>query len=272
MDVREKLIDRVRKLLELGDVSRNNSVEEAATAASLAQRLMIEHKISMTEIDIDEDPIIDVDVMAGEKTVNVITWKLKLLNGIANNCFCRVVYSSARRRTLICSLEGALSELPPKKGQLRVLGKKDDVDLVVYLYKYLGSEINRLCEIEVEFACGGTRSRNKRCWRSSFRLGAVYRISCRLEEQRLRKEEELRQQSTVSVDGKAYKGGACLAMMRKADAEVERFVKEKINPRTGGSRTVIIEGDAYTVGMFAADQIDLERDHKGLPKPIKHLP
>lgn len=55
-DKTAKLVERIRKLMDLGDADRNNSPAEAAAAMKKAQRLMAEHDIEMAQVeDIDDE-------------------------------------------------------------------------------------------------------------------------------------------------------------------------------------------------------------------------
>ena len=84
----EKIIGKIKKVLEL---SKNNpSIEEAKSAALIAQRLMAEYHISMTEIEAIEDieNIVEekIDVGTGNK------WKYSLSAIVAKNFRCKCFY------------------------------------------------------------------------------------------------------------------------------------------------------------------------------------
>lgn len=81
----EKIIDKIRKVLEL---SKNNPSEEEAQAAALkAQKLMAEYHISIKEIE--------TEVEGEELTENIVNvgngnkWKYSLARVISNNFRCR---------------------------------------------------------------------------------------------------------------------------------------------------------------------------------------
>lgn len=56
-----KIVDKIQKLLALGDENKNPNEGEVQTALEFAKRLMIEHDISMSDVEIKEALIIEVD-------------------------------------------------------------------------------------------------------------------------------------------------------------------------------------------------------------------
>lgn len=83
MNPTSNVVDRIRKLLNVAE--RNNSVEEAALAASMAQDLMFKHQIRDEDLVVPEtapEPIDDQEVLA---TPRYETWKGRLLVHIASS-------------------------------------------------------------------------------------------------------------------------------------------------------------------------------------------
>ena len=149
----EKVVDRVRKLLEL---SKSDNMNEAGNAAAAAQELMSKHAISQAMLDIspDEDETIENDLLRGSSAKQLETWKGQL--GVAtaevNQCRC---YRSG--------------------SDLRVIGRPSDATTVRYLFSYIVREIDRL-------AIEGSRERGEtgRSWMNNFRLGATQEVCKRL--------------------------------------------------------------------------------------------
>lgn len=92
IDSTEKIIDKIRKILEL---SKNNPSEEEAKAAALkAQKMMAEYHIEQADLD----GVSDIEEIAesGYMTHKGGTWKFYLAHIIAKNFRCKT-YSSGRR-------------------------------------------------------------------------------------------------------------------------------------------------------------------------------
>jgi hypothetical protein len=242
MTAREKLVDRIRKLMELGDEGRNNSVNEAATAAALAQKLMFENKISMAELEIDEseDPIIERDVWASEKAKRVTTWKNHLLAGIAFNNFCRLV----NRRSRYNGFKNAT------KAQVLIYGRQQDVESVLYMYQYLVKEVERLClqEAAKNFE---PKEPGRKKWSNSFRIGAADTIGMRLSQERRAQEVKAAESFT--------------ALIKREDAAVKAYVHQKHPHLRRGPSVTISDGGGYGAGQRAGRDINL-RGGKGLSK------
>ena len=119
MDNTEKIIEKIKKVLEL---SRNNPSEEEAQAAALkAQKLMAEYHISISEIeglgdtnDIEETSI---TVGMGNK------WKYELANVVSKNFRCKYFI---RGKAVIC-----------------FYGHKVDTEIAAETFKYLFSTGNK---------------------------------------------------------------------------------------------------------------------------------
>lgn len=266
---RDALLDKLSKLLRLAG-HRNTNPHEAANAAAAAQRIMLEHKISRAEVNLDDDaPMVVSDVKATSGGQRVVTWKLRLLNYVASNSFCRLTYNG---------------------GIMNVYGRRGDVDAVIYLYKYLEREIDRLAAGEGKQAqqkrairdyfggalaladeeiaaldsddlaelareAGGQASRR---WTNSFRLGAVHTIGLRLAQQR--REQE------ASLLGR----GKCTALIRRADAEVDAFLKRLCPHLRTVQRRVSVDDRAYASGMVAGRTVALNAGAR-LEAPAKQL-
>ena len=134
---RDKILDRVKKLLAL---STSSNVNEAANAAAAAQRLMLEHKL--TEIDVSD--IQDDEGMNATWTARIFElslgasgfssrWKFVLVTAVARAFFCEAVGLRVGQRR-----------------KVRIVGRKEDVEIAARVFRYLHAEINRLAKIEIE--------------------------------------------------------------------------------------------------------------------------
>jgi len=134
---RDKILDRVKKLLAL---STSSNVNEAANAAAAAQRLMLEHKL--TEIDVSD--IQDDEGMNATWTARIFElslgasgfasrWKFVLVTAVARAFFCEAVGLRVGQRR-----------------KVRIVGRKEDVEIAARVFRYLHTEIDRLAKVEIE--------------------------------------------------------------------------------------------------------------------------
>ncbi len=152
---RESVIEKVKKLLNLA--SNNANVNESATAAGLAQQLMLEHKLAVAEIetnDQDADDIVVAKTDVNFGATNLPKWKSILLASLTKASCCVAV-----------RITGA---------NVSIVGTQNDTNYVLYVFALLTKEIDRLAAKEAK---GQGRS-----YSASFRFGAVMSITERLQE------------------------------------------------------------------------------------------
>ena len=124
----EKILDRVRKLLAL---STSSNVNEAANAAAAAQRLMLEHRLTEADVsDTQEGQMFELSMGAAGFASR---WKFVLVTAVARAFFCEAVGLRVGQRR-----------------KVRIVGRKEDVEIAARVFRYLHSEINRLAKIEIE--------------------------------------------------------------------------------------------------------------------------
>ena len=125
---REKILDRVKKLLAL---STSSNVHEAATAAAAAQKLMLEHKLTEADVsDTQEGQMFELSMGAAGFASR---WKFVLVTAVARAFFCEAVGLRVGKRR-----------------KVRIVGRKEDVEIAARVFRYLHAEINRLAKIEIE--------------------------------------------------------------------------------------------------------------------------
>jgi hypothetical protein len=252
----ENLLARIQKMLALSKSAQEiGSVEEAATAASLAQKLMVENKIEMADLaDLGEDeiPIFEYDVLAEEGGKSPRAWKWDLLVGIANNNFCNVLKWGASFQV------GQRPGTGMSRGKLMLFGKKPDVEAVLYMYRWLVKEVDKLAKRAGKTQYDSDTDGSKRTWMDCFRKGAATEIDIILTLKRREQEKHLRsmgKQTTVLV---------------KADSEVTEYVESKFKI-CHRQRSVSNWSDSgYNQGTKAARSINLDSG-VGLQAPAKQL-
>ena len=160
---RNKVLDRVKKLLAL---STSSNVNEAATAAAAAQKLMLEHRLTEEDVsDTQDGQMFELSMGAAGFASR---WKFVLVTSVARAFFCEAVGLRVGQRR-----------------KVRIVGRREDVEISARVFRYLHSEINRLAKIEIEsidwdegvYSCGlGLVSgveHDPEQYLESFRRGAV---------------------------------------------------------------------------------------------------
>lgn len=124
-----KVLEKVKKLLRLADISRGATPAEAATAAAKAQALLLEHNLCIEDVgDLhkDEKPEeIGREIFGLDATYQTATWHSRLMYRIARPLLCRSVYYLAEQR-------------------VSLIGKPSNVAVVKYLYGYLYRQIEAM--------------------------------------------------------------------------------------------------------------------------------
>ncbi len=153
------VVAKVAALLQLAE-GAGTTPAEAATAASVAQRLMDRHRL--TRADLAEPNPVRHHLEPVYRSSRLVSWRRVLVGGIARINGCRVMVRSA-----------------PGVRSMELVGREGDVAVVRFLTAYLTREINRLARRGVAERLGDSRS--ARAWGTSFRLAAVAEVVGRLE-------------------------------------------------------------------------------------------
>lgn len=132
------VIEKVKKLLAL---SKSSNANEAATAASVANRLIDEFRLSEADVagnHSESDPMVRDDQYVYE-TGRVIPWKSRLVVTLASHYGCAVFndthYNNTKRR---------------KVSRYKLLGRKSDIQIVQYMFAWLSSECSRISDLEAK--------------------------------------------------------------------------------------------------------------------------
>ena len=203
---RAKVLDKVKKLLAL---STSSNVHEASTAAAAAQRLMLEHKL--TEMDVSESQAGQMFELSMGAAGFASRWKFVLVTAVARSFFCEAIglRMGSRRK-------------------VRIVGRREDVEISSRVFKYLHREIDRLARAEVfrtvlERQVYGEAA-DFHQYLDSFRRGAVVAII-----EKLRQGEE----EFVASDSRA------LVLVKRDREQVRTYVNAKFsNPKLTTEKAV----------------------------------
>jgi hypothetical protein len=223
-----KILDRVKKLMALAGSPNEH---EAQTAAAMAARLMLDHKIEQSMLETADDT--DQPLQTTEEVIDAskahAKWKSWLAGALcsANSC-----------HAMICG------------GGLTVFGTHNDVATTRYMFAYLTRVINRLANAH----SGGRSGAN------AFRLGAVSAISERLRADRAQHEAAIKQASAASATALVRVQSDALRVKSAFEARTKGF-------RAGRARKSRVDASSYNAGRSAGQSINLSSGRGALGAP-----
>ena len=228
----DSILSKIRKLNNLTE-GRGATPEEAASAAAKVQALLFEHNLSLSDVDTGEpepaEPYgkTDYDLEANRNTVQ---WKRTLLYGIAKANFCTAVTQSG-------------------KTTMTLIGKKSNIEVVVYLYLYLSSEVERLAK-----EASRTVLQRKAAYSVAFCRGAASTIYHRLQAER-------RQAETTATHFGTAKATSNALALRNAETDLQAAILKiyGVPLRSTSTRSAIGNYDGYRSGQAAGHGISINR-------------
>lgn len=249
----DNVLDKVRKLLRLGQSSNAN---EAALATAKAQELIDRHKLSTAILalddaaptkGLDDEPIQDFDQAPLDTPKRLDRWRVVLSTTIAYHNDCKV-YSQG--------------------SDLKIVGRASDAETVRYLYGWLSREVERLT---TEAGNGMGRT-----WRNNFRLGVCETVSRKLREQREAFEKTVRAEAKAQID--AAPGSLALVRVNQALArsterkmEVVKWTKENMSLRSSSPSPSRYDSNARAAGRRAGESINISGGRRGLASGARKL-
>lgn len=236
---REKLLDRIRRLLRLAESA---NVNEAATAAATAQTLMARHRIEAASLDTGDETsgIVDFRDAPLEASKRLRPWKIELASVVARANGCRI-YLLDRGRT----------------DEVILVGRAEDAELVRLLYGELVKRVESLTRKHGEG--------RDRAFCNGFRLGVVTTL-----EERLRKANADASERAIEAgvatddddpDARLAASDAAIAI-RKLDARadaVDRFLDRTLGLRAGKAKSLRADAEGYAHGRIVGHTIALGR-------------
>lgn len=260
----DKILDRIRKLLEL---SHSTNEHEAAQAAARAAELMATHEVNeaMLQVVTDDDSInahVSERIVQSESPTydaeRRIAWRDRIASAVARSFGCECYYLS--------------------RG-LHAIGRESHVQSWTYTCRYLFAEVERLADEAwlVDGADLAAVGQTPRKWKGAFRLGAADVIHDRLYKEiyarREAEQAQVKQLAVRSVDDAALntalvhiRTSEALAILKKDRDEVQAEFKARTkgfrSTRTMGNSTRYRSG--YSAGREAGASISLGGGQKAL--------
>jgi Protein of unknown function (DUF2786) len=234
-----KILDRVRKLLEL---AKSDNINEASNAAAAAQELMTRHAIGEAMLDVKPDADekaepIQHDLLHATGGLQLPSWK-----GVLGTVLCEV-------NGCMCFRTG---------GNLNVIGRPSDAATVRYLFAYIAHEVDRLAEL-----AASERGNPGRTWLNNFRLGAVTEVNRRLrqahKDTRAAMRKEADASDTLGTGAALVRINNALAKLDAHQEAVAEYGKRRLKLRKGSRSQSRFDESARDAGREAGASIDLSR-------------
>lgn len=230
-DSRQKLMDKIDKLLRL---SRSPNEHEASLAASMAQKMMDEHNLTMAEIEPTRKE--DIGSVPFMKSKKIPTWEQKFLVRLSRCYDCSVFFKKNRL---------------DRNQSVHVVGHKNNIPVFISMYMYLREIISAKADKEA------IRARTMRDelptkksfiqFKLSFSHGCSDRIVERINESR---KERLKEKD------KEGKGTALICLHNQL---VDQWIKENLNLRHRKMSSASIEMSAFERGRIAGNSISIHQ-------------
>ncbi len=274
----EKILTRIEKLLKLANSSNQH---EAASAAARAVALMNEHQIEEATIrarleDDSGSPVeleeIEVGAVDGFIRPTMERWIGILFNAITTGFGLHGHWTNVDHGPNGETKRDRWGRLKTWTG-VKLIGKASTVKAGGYLFRYLVSETERLCETELgdlgrderPTTAGGVRA-----WRNAYKLACARVIYERLSEQR---KDAIRAAATAP----SYTPGVttAIAVINRDKAELDGYYKRYSKAQglrsAGGWSANVGNPDASARGSAAGQSINLASGGKGLGSGAKQL-
>jgi len=224
---RETIIDVIRKLIRKEQSVRQCSTpEEAAKFAARIQELLINYKISVSEVVVDNEP----KPRVGEERVRSGSYSVRFGRG-------HVPLEDNRMMAVVSAAHFCKAICVPGTNTILLVGEEQDRAVVVEMFRFLLSTMKRQARIEKQKARLARRSVRK--FNPHFYLGFTSAVDRRYEEMR------------------AKADGETTALVR-ADALVKQYVEANYETVKRETRKQSrINKNAYFAGVHHGSKVDL---------------
>lgn len=243
VDKKDSLIETIMALKLMAQQATNP--HEAERAAAQVTRLLLKHNLSEMEVEVAAEKAVDdmVHYKAEFQTnkgdpqpyVRIPFWKRRLAGSVATACLCRFVFTNGQKN----HWSGKITP-----GIMHFLGRRSNVEVAKFLYKYLETSIYWLSEDEWKsMKKAGSERKGKSFWDDWYE-GCVRRVDEKLS-------DEYKQFQETSSSSTA------LVLVRRK--EVDQYVKE-IFPVLRSTRGRYVGNlDAHQRGYKAGGKISIRK-------------
>jgi hypothetical protein len=250
MQEKDKIIERVRKLLELADTKRNTNINEAASAAAHAQALMSRHAIDTAMLSTADAPeeVIETDILFASDKKHKSSWRGVLAVSLCEVNMCKAFWD---------------------RSNLNIIGRASDASTTRYLFAYIVREVERLCR-----DAAAERGSPGRTWCNNFKLAAVNEVGRRLHEVHAATRSNMKREAdasdTMGTGVALVLVNNALAKMDEHVSAVQLFSEKNFSLRPGGTFHYKVNSDGRDAGRRAGASIELNTG-KGLVSGTRHV-
>ena len=173
----DRIKDKIAKLLKKAESAKEiNSLEEAELFAEKANQLLMEHNLSLSDIEMeDKSQAIDGFTLDTESIKTEGDWVIRLYTVISKYNLCKViVYKNSTK--------------------IVIFGSKDNVDMVMYICSHLRELIKKSLSERWKAYEGPEK---KGTFKRGYLTGAVIGINSKLAEQHARMQKEVEGVTTL---------------------------------------------------------------------------
>lgn len=221
---RENIIEKIRALRALSQC-KSTTLEEAATAARMAELLIQKHALAEAELQTSEpskEDIIDADEPLTDWDRNQVVWQNILIHGLAKAYNCTSVFRWNKG-----------------KPGIYAVGRPSDIEVLRYQYTFFLVELYRLAHM---LAPSNLKRGSGKTWHNSFYRGAVHAILESLESAK----KEVHAQATSSA----------LQVINQRMQEVLDYRKQKFPTASVKKFGGRVDLNAYQAGIKAGSNLN----------------
>lgn len=245
---REKIIDKIRKLLALSASPNEN---EAALAAEKAQAMLAEYNLHISEVEAFGGQKLDKFVMDSELQTKSRPWQRTVCHGVAQMYFCSYFYSGQYKAT---------GTKYVKMDAHTFVGTEANVVIARMMSDYLIKTVQRL-------AVQGMKDQSDpAAYRTSFRNACVRRLYTRM----MKRIEEAKRGEVKTDSGKNLP--ALLSMYEDAKAKQAAYIEAEVGKlKEKASRMKTSDVRGMLDGAAAGDRIGLDQQVGGAGSNTKRI-
>jgi len=222
--MRSKLIERIRKLLAVGNKEKNPYEEEVNTALALAKKLMAEHNLTLSEVEVKQSGDDDIDKVFSKEYGKIRFWQKTLALVVAKIFQVKSIQYPLYKRGIM----------------ILFVGYKEDSKIAKEVYEYLVDYIKLL----------GKKAESDRKRRTSYYEGLMERLWERANEEVLLDRMNTVKCRTIVV-AKEHRIKDWLTENMKLKPANNKYISRKDFYR-----------DSYEKGRKDANNIDLRNRNK----------
>lgn len=257
--------EKLQKLMAKADSAKEiGNAAEAAAFSAKVNDLLTKYNLEMADVEFSKEDEVIADNANGLILLNKTgRWTSRLLSVLCNYNYCKSVYHTFGRS---------------KEMRVTIVGKKENVEVVLFLYNILKSQLEKIAKNEWRLYMKDTQLKikaayqdvpsgmskmtdnmikrpwkyfksvmNRQAFYKSFFLGAVVGVNERLESEMKKAEVTYGEKVT--------------ALVRVNDAQIERFIAEKFGNlgRFKKAKSISINGAVYEKGVEAGKNASMAK-------------